>query len=240
VRRLRVAREEQSARARLVADRGDLFLGIGKLLRAPRRERFVAREQELDRVDARFGHLAHVGSHRRRAARMLRTFLGLQPQRAVGQPLERRGAQPRPGNPAAVDFLAQRDLEARAERPGRIGAGESGVERNPRVPRGDQQMLLGRQNHGVDDAADRRGPRQVRVRFDQARHQGCAAAIDRLGAAAIEMRARFAHRLNAVAPDEDLAGERRPTGTIENLRIGEESRWGIGRAHGVSPGKCFG
>ena len=223
-----VAREEETARAGLVADRGDLFFGIGDLLRAARRERLVAREQELDRVDARLRHLAHVGAHGRGAARMLRAFLGFQAERAVGQALERRGAQPRSGNPAAVDLLAQRDLETRPERAGRIGAGEPGVERDSGVPRRDQEVLLGRQDHGVDDAADRRGPREMRVRFDEAGHQCGAAAIDDFGALAIEAGARLAHGLDAVPPDEDLAGERWPAGAIEDLRVGEQQGCGHG------------
>src|SRR6185295_14319765 len=113
-----MAGEVDAALASLVADRRDFFVGVGELLRAARRKRIVARQQELDRVDAGFRHLAHVGAQRLGRARV--TLVCLQAERAIGQPLERRGAQPRPRYPAAVDLFAQRELEARTERPGGI------------------------------------------------------------------------------------------------------------------------
>src|SRR5437870_10365022 len=62
LRGLRVAGEVDAALARLVADRRDFFLGVGELLRAARRERVVAREQEFDGIDARFRHLPDVAA----------------------------------------------------------------------------------------------------------------------------------------------------------------------------------
>ena len=61
---------------------------------------------------------------------------------------EGRRAQAGAGEPSRVDALPQSGLELLAERAGRISAGESMVERDSGVLRGDQQMLLGRQCHG--------------------------------------------------------------------------------------------
>ena len=82
LRGLRVAGEVDAALARLVADRRDFFLGVGELLRAARRERVVAREQELDRVDAGFRHVAHIGAQRVGAAGV--ALVGLEAERAIG------------------------------------------------------------------------------------------------------------------------------------------------------------
>jgi hypothetical protein len=165
---LRVAREEETACARLVADRGDLFLGVGELLRAARRERLVAREQELDRVDARFRHLAHVGAHRRGAARMLRAFLAFRPSAPSGSRSSDEARSLGPGiQPPLISSRSAISKRGPSE-PAGVGAGESASSVTLAFLGRDQEVLLGRQDHGVDDAADRRGPRRVRVRFDEA------------------------------------------------------------------------
>src|SRR5258706_5572094 len=160
-------------------------------------------------------------------------LVGLQAKRAVGQPLERRGAQPRPGEPAAVDLLAQRDLEARAERAGGIGAGEARLERHSRVARSHEQVLLGRQPQGVEYGADGGRPRKMRMGLDHAGHQCRSAAVDDLGVAARE-HARLAYRGDAVALDQHFTRKRRPPGAVEHARIGEIHHCGFAPASRIS------
>ena len=129
----------------------DLVFVIGELLRAVGREIVVARQQQLDRIQPELGAALDVGAHRRGTAPMP-VVMGLRNAEDLARrALDRRGFEARPRQPAAVDLVAQRDLETRAERAGGIGAGKAVIERDPRVARGDQQMLFRRDGLLEDD-----------------------------------------------------------------------------------------
>ena len=69
--------------------------------------------------------------------------------------LERGSAQAGTGQPAAIDLVPERDLEAHAERSSGIGAYKTRVKRDPRVAGRYEDVFLGRERERVEDATDR-------------------------------------------------------------------------------------
>jgi hypothetical protein len=98
-------------------------------------------------------------------------------------------------------MFPQGRLEPLAEGSSGIGAGEAVIEEDAGVLRRDQQVLFGRQAHGVEHPLDRAWPGQVGVRLHHARHQGRAAAPNCHRAVARQAFVAAGHRIDGFASD---------------------------------------
>jgi len=116
------------------------------------------------------------------------------------------GAQARAFQPAALNLVAHHHLDPLAQGAGGMDAGEAGVEQHLGVVGRGQQLFFRRQLQLRDEPVDGGGPAEVAMTFDQARHQGVAAAVDDLCAIAAKLAGR-SDLGNAVALDQHLAGE---------------------------------
>ena len=135
--------------------------------------------------------------------------------------LRRRRQHARAGNVAGVDRVADDDVEPWLGRGGAADAGEALIEEDLDVLDRQQQVLLGR-NFAQRLEARRVGEARMGVRFDQARHQRRAAAVDLLGAGGADRLARLRDRLDAVAVDQHLAAERRAAATVDHRHVPEQ------------------
>ena len=175
-----------------LADRHrDFFLRHRRFLR-PHAGDFFAGEIELDVIDAVFDQRAHCAPHllgsgndEAEIEALVRNVGG----RGIAEAADGRdfgpcGAIARAWDHAAVDGVANDDVEARLGGRGAAARGEAGVEHELRHLRGDERVLFGR--HHLD-GIDARGvvPGEMKMRVAQAGHQRRAHAVDdRLPAAA--------------------------------------------------------
>ena len=206
----------------------------GRLRRRLRRE-VVARQVELDRVDAvleehpyRLAHLVRardVDPEAEFGERQVRQRLVA--ERAQDGDLLAGGEVARSGDLAAVDRVADHDVQARLGTGRADAGGPAGFQVTPGDLGAPQHVLL--QRHGLD--ARERGrvvPREVRVGLAHAGHQGRAGTVDDARVAGRDRRGAAADLADAVALHQDAAGVRVLAGAVEDADVGEE---GVG--HGV-------
>ena len=188
--------------------------GHGRGMRRDGRIERVTRHIQLDVVAPftaaqthGFAHLfGTVDDDRRGLARVVQ--LALIAQTAGHRDLERACADARPGKPAGVDLIADRDAEPQLRLGGAVDARESLIEQNFRNARREQRVLLRRRR----DQIFRRGDgfeRQVPVALHHARHEEQPRGIDHLTACLRHLTGHPGHRPHPVALDEHIAVERR-------------------------------
>ena len=177
------ARGARVSGKRLVAELGlahrhrHLFLRHRRFFGAHAGDLF-ARQIELDRVDAIFDERAHRAADLFRAGdddAEIEAFMWDVRGRGIAEAADRRDLRAcrqiaRTGNHAAVDRIADDDIEARLGCSGAATHREAGVEHELGHLRGDQRVLLRR--HHLD-RIDARGivPGEMEVRVAQAGHQ---------------------------------------------------------------------
>src|SRR5579885_1016524 len=148
-------------------------------MRGARLERALTGNQKFDRLGAERGALFDERAHGLRPAAML----GL-PTRAEGcliarrLALDRGGYEARSRHPSGIDLLLEKHLELLAQRAGRIRAGEAVIEQDAGIARRGERQLLRGQGHAGNDLLDRARPGEMRMRLDEARHQGIAPALE--------------------------------------------------------------
>ena len=208
---------------------GDLLVAHpGRVGRRIGRE-VVARQVELDGVDAVLEEHAHDLAHLLRAAhhdaeaelgeRQVRQHLVAQAA-GHGDLLARRQIA-RTGDQALVDGVARHHVEPRLGAGGADAGGEARLEVAPRHVGRPQHVLLER--HALDAFQGRRVvPREVRVGLDHARHQRGARAVDHRGADGRDRPRAAADAQDAVALDQNVAGKGRRARAVDDPHVGEE------------------
>jgi hypothetical protein len=228
--RARVARHPLAADLRLLHRDRHLFVAHPVRRRVRARDQVVARQVELDGVDAVLQEhphrLAHpfgpVHDHAERHLGERQVWQHVVAERAGDGDLLARGEVARPGDLARVDRIADHAVEARLRRRRADAGGPAVVEVLLRHARRPERVLLVRQLlDGVERLRVR--PAEVRVRLAHARHQRRAGAVDHGDPGDRQGPRAAPDALDPVALDQDLAGVGLGAGTVDDADVGEQN-----------------
>jgi len=214
--------DPQARLLRRLASRDHFLVGVENVLRRSGLERILARNHQLERLDALRRAIGDKGAHRF-GAPPVEHIAGFDPFLAFRAALQRGGHQPRAGGFAGRNGAGQFRFDLVAQRAGRIEAGIAMVEQHASIAPGGDLQFLGRQDELVIDFLDRAAPGQMGMGVDHAGHQRRALAVDHhVGLGRIDRRLVAQNVGDAIALDHDRAGEGRTAGPVENRNIADQ------------------
>jgi hypothetical protein len=197
---------------------GDLLIPEDDVARGVGHDTALAREGELDDVDAEVGHLVHEAMQ----------VLGAELDVVGGDEHARRalpggGPQPRAREPSAGEFLTAEDVVIGNPVAAGVRAREPRFEQNAAGAQAPRQAVLRRQLVAVLRPVNGRPEREVGVRLDQAGHQDRPRAVDDRPGLVAQAPGR-ADRDDPVALNPHVSRHQLGTLAVEDLDVREQQR----------------